>query len=78
MKGGDFMMNATLRKERIMQNPGHCAPIKEMGKKKEEERKNVFCTTKRIEYFLAKLSQRFDEVNYLPNRKEDQNERFGG
>lgn len=72
MKGGDFMINAILRKERIMQNPGHPAPVIET------ERKNVFCTTKRIEYFLAKLSQRFDEVKYLPNRKEDPGERFGG
>ena len=72
MKGGDFMINATLRNERIMQNPGHSAPVMVT------ERKNVFCTTKRIEYFLAILSQHFDEVNYLPNRKEDQNERFGG
>ena len=66
------MMNATLRNERVMQNPGHPAPVIAT------ERKNVFCTTKRIEYFLAILSQRFDEVTYLPNRKEDSNERFGG
>lgn len=66
------MMNAILRNERIMQNPGHPAAVEQINKK------NVLFTTSRIEHFLASLSGRYDEVNYLPNRKEDSNERFGG